>query len=259
MGSMQKLVITLVIFTNCVTSAVGANEAGQVEFFESRIRPVLVEHCYRCHSTKAGKSKGGLLLDSRTGWQVGGDSGPAVIPFKPKESLVLLAINQSGESSEMPPDGRLSKAIVQDFEAWITAGAVDPRGGEKPVTAELMDISAGKQFWSFQPLQASFDHRSIDAFIQPRASVAPAKTLARRLFLDLIGLPPTPNELHEFVQTYSEISPNRAVEIFTDKLLSRKEFGEKWARHWMDIARYADSNAPLLIKIRWILTIVFVI
>ena len=241
--TMQKLVITIVGFTNCVASTlICADEAGQLEFFESKIRPVLVEHCYRCHSSEAGKSKGGLLLDSRTGWQMGGDSGPAIIPYKPQESLVLLAINQSGESSEMPPDGRLSKAVVQDFEAWITAGAVDPRGGEKPVTAELMDISAGKQFWSFQPLQTSFDHRSIDAFIQPQASVAPANTLARRLFLDLIGLPPTPDELHEFVQIYTEISPDKAVEIFTDKLLSREEFGEKWARHWMDIARYADSN-----------------
>ena len=114
--TMQKLFITIVVFTNCVASTlICADEAGQLEFFESKIRPVLVEHCYRCHSSEAGKSKGGLLLDSRTGWQTGGDSGPAIIPYKPQESLVLLAINQSGESSEMPPDGRLSKAVVQDL------------------------------------------------------------------------------------------------------------------------------------------------
>ncbi len=240
---MQKLLIMLVVFTNCIASTfVCADDAEQIEFFESKIRPVLVKHCYRCHSAEAGKSKGGLLLDSRTGWQVGGDSGPAIIPFKPKESLVLLAINQSGESSEMPPEGRLSQAIVQDVEAWITAGAIDPRDGKKPLTAKVMDIAAGKHFWSFQPIHTSFDHRSIDEFIQPEASVAPANTLVRRLFLDLIGLPPSLDETHEFARIYSTISPTKAVETFTDKLLSRKEFGEKWARHWMDIARYADSN-----------------
>ena len=241
--TMKELLITVVVFTICIACALAnADEAGQLDFFESKIRPVLVEHCYRCHSTEAGKSKGGLLLDSRNGWQAGGDSGPAIIPFKPEESLVLLAVNHSGESSEMPPAGRLPRAIVQDIETWIKGGAVDPRDGETPVTADLVDISTGKQFWSFQPLQTSFVHRSIDEFIQPQASVAPANTLARRLFLDLIGLPPTPDELHEFVRIYTEKSPNKAVGTFTDKLLSRKEFGEKWARHWMDIARYADSN-----------------
>ena len=142
----------------------------------------------------------------------------------------------------MPPEGRLSQAVVQDVEAWITAGAIDPRDGKKPLTAKVMDIAAGKHFWSFQPIHTSFDHRSIDEFIQPEASVAPANTLVRRLFLDLIGLPPSLDETHEFARIYSTISPTKAVETFTDKLLSRKEFGEKWARHWMDIARYADSN-----------------
>ena len=240
---MNKLLITFVVFTVWLACTfANADEAGQLEFFESKIRPVLVERCYRCHSTKAGKSKGGLLLDSRNGWQVGGDSGPAIIPFKPAESLLLLAINQSGESSAMPPDDRLSQAVVKNFEAWIMAGAIDPRDGHKPLSATRIDITAGKQFWSFQPLQTSFDHRSIDEFIQPQAPIAKANTLARRLFLDLIGIPPTPDELHKFIQIYTDSSPDQAVETFTDELLSRKEFGEKWARHWMDIARYADSN-----------------
>ena len=240
---MNKVLITFVVFTAWLACTfANADEAGQREFFESKIRPVLVERCYRCHSTKAGKSKGGLLLDSRNGWQVGGDSGPAIIPFKPAESLLLLAINQSGESSAMPPDDRLSQAVVKNFEAWIMAGAIDPRDGHKPLAATRIDITAGKQFWSFQPLQTSFDHRSIDEFIQPLAPIAKANTLARRLFLDLIGIPPTPDELHKFIQIYTDSSPDQAVETFTDELLSRKEFGEKWARHWMDIARYADSN-----------------
>ena len=113
----NKLLVTFVVVTVWLACTfANADEAGQLEFFESKIRPVLVERCYRCHSTKAGKSKGGLLLDSRNGWQVGGDSGPAIIPFKPAESLLLLAINQSEESSAMPPDDRLSQAVVKNFE-----------------------------------------------------------------------------------------------------------------------------------------------
>lgn len=240
---MYKLLVTsLLLATWFGNACVCANDASQIDFFESKIRPILIEHCYRCHSTKAGKSKGGLLLDSRTGWQVGGDSGPAIIPFKPEESLVLLAINQSGGTSEMPPDGRLPNSIVADFQAWIAAGAIDPRSGVKPIPAPKIDMAAGKKFWSFRPLQTSFDHHSIDEFVQPQASVAPANTLVRRLFLDLIGLPPNTDEQREFTRIYSETSPAKAVETFTNKLLSRREFGEKWARHWMDIARYADSN-----------------
>ena len=240
---MRHLLITIFITAHCIFSAhAHSDDAIKLEFFESKIRPVLLKHCYRCHSVKAGKSKGGLLLDSRTGWQVGGDSGPAVVPFQPQESLVLLAINHSGESSEMPPDGRLSKKVVQDFESWIRDGAVDPRDGGNPTTAEQMDVEAAKTFWSFQPRRTSFTQSSIDEFVHPEAPPATANKLARRLFLDLIGLPPNPEELHEFARIYSETSPEKAVETFTEKLLSRKEFGEKWARHWMDIARYADSN-----------------
>ncbi|MDB4561647.1 DUF1553 domain-containing protein [bacterium] len=240
---MNKLLITIVALTNCFVSVfVSADDADPLEFFESKIRPVLVKSCYRCHSAEAGKSKGGLLLDSRTGWQTGGDSGPAIIPFNPEESLVLLAINQSGESSEMPPDGRLSNQVVEDFRAWIAAGAVDPRDGQRPVAGEQMNVEAGRQFWAFQPRSTSFDHSSIDEFVRPEAPPATADKLARRLFLDLIGLPPTPEEHHEFARLYSQSSPEKAVQVFTDKLLTRKEFGEKWARHWMDVARYADSN-----------------
>ena len=242
---MKYLLITLTV---TIHSLIGGSahaqsaEEKKLDFFESKIRPVLVEHCYRCHSVQAGKSKGGLLLDSRTGWEVGGDSGPAIVPFKPQKSLVHLAINHSGESSEMPPDGRLSEAVVRDFESWIKDGAIDPRAGDGPVAGEQIDMEAGRAFWSFQPRRTSFQQDNIDDFIAPQAPPATANELVRRLFLDLIGLPPTPEDQVEFATLYEETSPSKAVEVFTERLLLREEFGEKWARHWMDVARYADSN-----------------
>lgn len=238
------LTFLLALFAACYGgSAVIADEETQLQFFETRIRPVLVKHCYRCHSAEAGKSKGGLLLDSRSGWQVGGDSGPAIIPHKPDESPVVLAINHSGEMSEMPPTSRLSKQIVSDFEKWIADGALDPREGSVRVSeAATMDIEEGRKFWAFQPRRTFSEARSIDDFVKPEAPQAAANKLVRRLFLDLIGLPPTPEERAEFLRMYSQQSPAEAVDYFADQLLSRRQFGEKWARHWLDVARYADSN-----------------
>ena len=242
----MKILLTSIfalIAVICGRSFTAADEGKNLEFFESRIRPVLVKHCYRCHSEKSGKSKGGLLLDSRSGWQVGGDSGPAIIPNKPDESLVVLAINHSGEISEMPPTSRLSKQVVSDFEKWIADGAVDPREGNSPSPeAAPMDIEAGRKFWAFQPRRTFSEARSIDDFVRPQAPHAEADKLVRRLFLDLIGLPPTPEERTDFVRVYAEQSPEEAVKRFGDQLLSRRQFGEKWARHWLDVARYADSN-----------------
>ena len=219
------------------------DKAAKVEFFESKIRPVLVKHCYHCHSVESGKSKGGLRLDSRAGWQVGGDSGPAIVPGKPDESHVVLAINRSGEVSEMPPKSRLSPEIVRDFNKWIADGAVDPREEKAQVhEQEAINIEVGRKFWSFQPRRTFSDKYSIDGFVAPQAPRAAADRLVRRLFLDLIGLPPSLVERREFLRLYHEQSPGDAVNTFADRLLARKEFGEKWARHWLDVARYADSN-----------------
>jgi cytochrome c553 len=241
----MKISLTFfVLFALCSGSAWAAPDpAAGPEFFESKIRPVLVKHCYQCHSAESGKSKGGLQLDSRAGWQVGGDSGPAIVPKKPKESLVIQAISRGGEISEMPPKSRLSSQVVSDFTKWIAAGAIDPRDGKTP-TKELktIDIEAGRKFWAFQPHRPFSKSNSIDGFIRPQAPRAPADQLVRRLFLDLIGLPPTLDERKEFLRLYNEQSPDAAVDAFTDQLLARKEFGEKWARHWLDVARYADSN-----------------
>ena len=222
---------------------ISADETAKLEFFESRIRPVLINECYDCHSTESGKTKGGLLLDSRAAWQVGGESGPAILPGKPEESLVIKAISRSGIIPEMPPKSHLPKQVIQDFKKWIADGAIDPREGEAPVhEKETIDIEEGRKFWSFQPRQTFSGKHSIDGFVKPQAARAPADKLLRRLFLDLIGLPPTQEEREEFLQIYEKESPQKAVETFTDLLLNRKEFGEKWARHWLDVARYADSN-----------------
>ena len=217
--------------------------ASQIDFFEANIRPVLIKHCYECHSAEAGEAKGGLRLDSKPGWLVGGDSGPAIIPGKPNESHVLLAINYSGDMSEMPPKSRLPSKVIQDFSQWIENGAVDPREDEgSALQKKVIDIEAGKKFWSFQPRQTFSENDSIDGLARPQSPPASADNLVRRLFLDVIGLPPTLDEQRKFQAVYRNESPERAVEVFLDDLFGRKEFGEKWARHWLDIARYADSN-----------------
>jgi len=236
------LIVVWVASCTCGSRAI-AQSRQSLEFFESKIRPVFIKHCYECHSHDSGKSKGGLQLDSREGWQTGGDSGPAIVPHKPDESLIFLAISHSGETSEMPPTSRLAPQVVKDFKRWISDGAVDSRVGKPSVPKEpTVDIAAGRKFWSFQPRRRFSARHSIDRFVSPQAPPAPANQLVRRLFLDLIGLPPTPNERQEFIRLYEERSPNEAISVVSSRLLQRKEFGEKWARHWLDVARYADSN-----------------
>ena len=238
---MHRLFV-LLIFVGIGALPVRADDS-KLEFFEAKIRPVLVKHCYRCHSEEAEKSKGSLLLDSRTGWQVGGDSGPAIVPGKPDESVIIDAISRNGAAAEMPPSTNLSEQIVDDFRKWITDGAIDPRVGNAPTSEkESIDIEAGKQFWSFKPRKTFGSEHSIDRFVQPKAPSAPADKLVRRLFLDLVGLPPSQDQRQEFVRIYQQRSPRDAVQIFADRLLAENQFGEKWARHWLDIARYADSN-----------------
>lgn len=224
-----------------VDQVVAQEQAAKVDFFEAKIRPVLVKHCYQCHSIESGKSKGGLILDSRSGWQVGGDSGPAIEPGKPSESLLLEALKY--DSFEMPPKGKLPDQTIADFQQWIEHGAVDPRSTDTELPKETgIDVEKGREFWSFQPLRQFSDDHSIDGFVIPEAPTAEANQLVRRLYLDLIGLPPSPQEREEFLNLYHQQSPQVAVETIADRLLARREFGEKWARHWLDVVRYADSN-----------------
>jgi cytochrome c553 len=228
--------------------------ASQLAFFEKKIRPLLVARCYGCHSAKAKSVKGGLLLDSRNGWVSGGESGTAVVPGKPGESLLIEAVRYEG--LEMPPKEKLTANQVADLVRWVEMGAPDPRrGGTASLIRREINIEEGRSFWAFQPPNAALlpdiENRKwpaspIDHFILARieaAGIAPVQdadktTLARRLYFDLIGLPPTPRQLEAFL---ADVSP-QAVEALVDTLLASPHFGQRWARHWLDIARFAEST-----------------
>jgi hypothetical protein len=216
----------------------------QLDFFESRIRPVLIEHCLECHSNNDNQ-KGGLSLTSRAGLLRGGESGPAIVPGKPDASLLLEALRY--ESYEMPPKGKLSDRIIDDFATWIAMGAPDPRVESAPAKKAEHAIDAPR-LWSLQPLsvieppQVDGVSDPIDRFIRGRlrreglqpADPAPARVLLRRLYLDLTGLPPTAEEFGAFEQ-------HPDFEAVVGRLLDSPEFGERWARHWLDLTGYADT------------------
>jgi Protein of unknown function (DUF1549)/Protein of unknown function (DUF1553)/Planctomycete cytochrome C len=229
-------------------SLAGAARAADpgTEFFESRIRPILVENCYKCHSTAAKKQKGGLHVDTRDAIRIGGDTGPAVVPGKPGESLLLKAIRQTGDL-KMPPDGKLPAAAIADVEKWIVMGAPDPR--DVATSGKAISIEEGRKFWSFQPLHKPAhpaNQNPIDWFIAARLKEkgispnppADRRTLIRRVSFDLIGLPPTPDEINAFVND----SDADAYAKLIDRLLASRHYGERWGRHWLDLARFAESS-----------------
>lgn len=229
----------------------------QVAFFEKKIRPILVEHCGQCHSAQAqakNKLKGGLLLDSREAILTGGDSGPALVPGKAADSLLIKSMKYD-DDLKMPPKGKLPDAVLADFAKWVEMGAPDPRtnSGEKKQVG--MSLDAGKEFWAYKPIQkplvptvkATDKARSnIDRFVLATLEakgLAPAPeadraTLLRRVYFDLIGIPPTPEQVDAFV---ADKSP-KAYEKVVDSLLASPRFGERWGRHWLDTARYAEST-----------------
>jgi len=238
-----------------------ADDDAALAFFESKIRPVLAENCYECHSAKAGSSKGGLQLDTRESLRAGGDSGPAVVPGKPAESLLLSAVAHADPELKMPPKKpQLPAHVIADFKTWIEMGAPDPRekavadAAQPPVTLE-----AGRAFWSYRkpedhPLPAvsdqSWARRDLDTFIlaaldaqkmQPSADAPPA-VLLRRLHFDLVGLPPSPEALESFLARAMAEGLDAALAQEVDALLASPHFGERWGRHWLDVARYGESN-----------------
>jgi hypothetical protein len=249
------------VFLGLSPSALAADDPKAVEFFETKIRPVLVEQCYQCHSEDAAKQKklkGGLKLDSKAGWQKGGDTGPAVVPGKPTEGSLLASLKYDGEL-QMPPKGQLPAKVVADFEKWIKDGAVDPRGEKTATQVAGIDIEKGKQFWSFQrpklpPVPQNTQHKTlntpVDAFIAAKwaekglkpAGVADSRTLIRRATFDLTGLPPAPEEVDAFVAE-SEANPQTAYAKLIDRLLASPHYGERWGRYWLDVARYAEDQA----------------
>jgi mono/diheme cytochrome c family protein len=244
-----------VLFASAVQTLAAVSEG--TAFFEQKIRPVLVEHCYSCHSAEAKKLKGNLYLDSKAGWEKGGDSGePAIIPGKPEESLLIRTVQHLEEDMEMPPKKpKLPDAVIADLVTWVKMGAPDPRDGVK-IEAKRAD----KSWWSLQPLsrrgalqapRAVPNHPSleIDAFIEAKlkekglsfSPPADARSLIRRMTYDLHGLPPTPEEVEAFVASYDPSDPT-TLPTLVDKLLASPRYGERWGRHWLDVIRFGESN-----------------
>ncbi|XZE56801.1 DUF1553 domain-containing protein [Planctomycetaceae bacterium SH139] len=246
-------------FTDRVATAAdeaSPDQAG-LEFFESKIRPILVQECYSCHAADAKQIFGGLILDHRDGLLAGGDSGPAVVPGDVAASLLIDALRH--DSFEMPPRGKLDQTIIDDFVRWVEIGAPDPRTETTPPAAAksiAMSLADAKEFWSFQPpvmppLPAvSTPHwtlNGIDYFVQAKlesAGLRPVDPASKRVWIrratfDLIGLPPKPEEIEDFL---ADESP-AAYEVVIDRLLASPHYGQRWGRHWLDVARYAEDQA----------------
>ena len=229
-----------------------------VAFFESKIRPLLAEHCYECHSARAKKVGGGLLLDSRARVRKGGDSGAVLVPGQPDRSLLLKALSYRDSDLQMPPEGKLPDSAIALLREWIERGAPDPREqAAGPVAEEPgIDYEEGRRFWSFvRPEKGTLPEvasngkwvrNEIDRYVlagMEQARLAPApeadrRTLVRRAYLDLHGLPPTTDQVEAFVL---DNRPD-AWERLVDQLLASPRYGERWGRHWLDVARYSDSN-----------------
>ena len=233
--------VAVIAFVTCVT-AQGANEdLSGIEFFEKRIRPLLVEKCYRCHSSDSKKVRGGVLLDTRAGWLRGGDRGPSIVPGIPDESLLIEAVEYTNVDLQMPPKGKLSGKEIADLRQWVKLGAPDPRVGEAARGLEE-EFDLGKrrsQHWAWQPISSptppavqtrAWPRAPLDHFVLARlealelhpAVEADRRTLIRRVTFDLIGLPPTPAEVSAFVRDDSV----GAFEKVVDRLLHSPQFGE---------------------------------
>lgn len=231
-------------------------DATKVQFFESKVRPILVDHCEKCHSSRDGKAKGDLALDSRSGWETGGEHGAAIVPGNPEKSLLLKAVSYSDDELRMPPKkegGKLKDAEIAILRQWVTDGAIDPRSD---TTRRLTGLSpAARQHWAFQTFSKpsvpavqdrAWVRNDIDAFILARlekegmhpSAPAPKEVLIRRVTYDLLGLPPTVEEVQAFVLDTS----SDAFETVVDRLLASKHYGERWGRHWLDSARYSDTK-----------------
>ena len=231
-----------------------------IAFFENRIRPVLIESCYRCHSAESGRSRGGLSLDTRDALLKGGGSGPALVPGDPDASLLIKAVRFTDKELQMPPEsagGQLPPEQIADLEAWVLMGAPDPRTGAAaiPTATDSVDGETARRHWAFQPVEApafppvkdpAWIRTPVDAFVLAQleahvlrpAPPADKRTLLRRVYFDLIGLPPAPEAMAAFL---ADPDPN-AYEREVERLLASPRYGERWGRHWLDVARYADTK-----------------
>lgn len=243
-------------------AAVAAAQTAEIEFFERRIRPILAGTCEACHSSQLAEPMGGLVVDSRDGLRAGGASGPVLVPGSPDASLIMRALGYLDPVLKMPPTGRLPDRVIEDFRTWISAGAVDPREartGDAPDSDEEpgpgTPIEEGRRWWAFQPLKErvapvvsdqDWTLRKIDSFVLARldrhglqpSPEADRRTLARRAYLDLTGLPPAYEELESFARDDAPDAYPRLI----DGLLRSARYGERWGRYWLDVARWAEDH-----------------
>ncbi len=246
--------ILLSAFAPGAALAATAPSSTELEFFEKKIRPLLAAQCFECHSEK--KAKGGLRLDSRDGWAKGGESGPAILLGTPDKSPLLRAVRYTDKDLQMPPKRKLSPEQLAAFEQWVKLGAPDPRTATAAIETKKtgMTIEEGRKFWSYQPPKAvalptvndaAWPRTDIDRFIlapieaknlKPAPDADPT-TLVRRVYFDLTGLPPTPEQIDQFL---NDKAPDAYVRL-VDRLLASPHFGERWGRHWLDVVRFAES------------------
>ena len=230
-------------------------EADGIAWFETHIRPLLVQRCYACHSLKAGKQEGGLLLDSPDAWTRGGDRGAAVVAGDPDASLLIRAVHYNDPDLLMPPTERLNDEDIAKFDAWVKMGAPAPATAHANVIENPSDPIAGKRHWAFLPLtrpmvpavqDQEWARSDIDRIVLAKLEAenlhpvadAAAIELVRRTCFQLVGLPPTETQIQQF----GELPIPQAMERLVDELLASPQFGQRWGRHWLDLARYADSN-----------------
>jgi hypothetical protein len=256
--SIRRSIVGLAIFASAGTPLFA--QTPDIEFFEAKIRPVLVQKCYGCHNSKMPAPKGNLVLDTRDGMLKGGVSGPAIVPGRPGESRIIAALSFNDPLAKMPPSGKLPEAVLADFQQWIASGATDPRvaaATAAPVAAlyKGMSLEEGRKWWAFQPVTVhsapkaaanGWPKTKIDNFILAKLQekkIAPSRqadkrTLVTRAYVNLLGFKPTFEEAQAFL---NDQSPT-AYEKLIDRLLASPHFGERQARRWMDVARYAEDN-----------------
>jgi hypothetical protein len=226
-----------------------------IDFFESKIRPVLIEQCYSCHSAEAKKVKGKLLLDTRDAMAKGGETGALFVSGDPEKSLLIHALKHQNDVA-MPPGKKLPAAVIRDFETWVKLGAPDPRDGSAASPSASIDWKKARDHWAFQPVtkptapkvnDAAWPKNDIDRFVLLQLEKAGLKPVAaaskrewlRRATFDLTGLPPTPDEVEAFLKDESTEAYAKVV----DRLLESPHYGERWARTWLDLSRYAEDQA----------------
>ncbi len=234
----------------------GAETAEDIAYFEKHIRPLFAEHCYQCHSTEAESLKGGLLLDSREGWEKGGESGEAVVPGEPEESLLLRAVTYGDPDLQMPPKYQLPEDAVAKLKRWIAIGAPDPREGAAAIAELRYDPEAARAFWAFIPpgstevpavQDRAWARDPLDQYILSALEArslrpvgdADRVKLLRRVTFDLTGLPPSPEEIARFAG--DPRNDDEALAAVAGRLLASEQFGERWGRHWLDVVRFAES------------------